>query len=120
MPLPPPEDYLCHAAPPSALNREELSAVAAHEIGHLVTMKQRTALILTLMTVGVVTLWFVISRLAWRLSDLSAFVVEIAAGVIFLAVAILLLAAVSRRVRNPGGRHGDGAHGRERGGYRRP
>ncbi len=81
----------------SALNREELSAVAAHEIGHLVTMKQRTALMLTLMTAGVVALWFVISRLAWILSDLSAFVVEIAAGVIFLAVAILLLAAVSRK-----------------------
>lgn len=80
-----------------ALDEEELAAVAAHEIGHLATMKKRTLLILALLTACVVAVWFLVPRIPGILSDIGSFIVQIAAVLAILLVAIFSLGAVSRR-----------------------
>jgi len=80
-----------------ALSADELSAIAAHEIGHLVTMRQRTALMVTVLSAGVVGLWILIWRLTAILPDIGSFIIEIAVGLFVLFTAIFALRAVSRR-----------------------
>ncbi len=81
----------------SALTRDDFSAVAAHEIGHLVTMKTRTALILTILTGCVIASWFLVGRLAALVSGGGSLIFEIAATLVFLILAIFFLGALSRR-----------------------
>jgi Zn-dependent protease with chaperone function len=80
-----------------ALSREELSAIAAHEIGHLTTMKRRTAFSLAILTVCIVALWFLVDRIPRLLSDINSFLVEIVVILFFFLAAVLSLGAASRR-----------------------
>jgi Zn-dependent protease with chaperone function len=80
-----------------AVSREETLAIAAHEIGHLVTMKARTFLILSLYTIFVLAVWLGVPRIGLILSGAGAYLAPIIAFVVLVLVLLLSIQAASRR-----------------------
>jgi heat shock protein HtpX len=80
-----------------ALSREETLAVAAHEIGHLVTMKRRTGLILALYTVFVLAVWLGVPLIGPILSGAGTYLVPIVVFIVLVLILLLAIQSTSRR-----------------------
>ncbi len=81
----------------NVLGREEVSAVAAHEIGHLKTIKSRTFFFLSLYALFVVAIWVVVPRVAFILAGIDTFIVPILVTIVFFFLLLMGIQALSRR-----------------------